>query len=112
MLNDWNDAYEKKGPRYSYEDFYKLSDRGSWYGFGFFYLDFPDGPGGPASVSCELYLPCWFLVAVTVLLPLYPLYARIRTRRGVPGGFCAKCGYDLRATPERCPECGTIPTNG
>jgi hypothetical protein len=46
-----------------------------------------------------------WLTAISCIVPIVIL---LRGRRRLPG-LCAHCGYDLRATPERCPECGLVP---
>ncbi len=52
-----------------------------------------------------LGFPHGHLVAFeTVLL----LAATIKVFRAHSVGHCASCGYDLRATPDRCPECGLM----
>jgi hypothetical protein len=53
--------------------------------------------------------PCWAIVLATALLGLpvlRPMVAARRRRRRAARGACVNCGYDLRATPGRCPECG------
>jgi hypothetical protein len=40
--------------------------------------------------------------------PLRLLNERWFTYKPKPLGVCIQCGYDIRATPNRCPECGKV----
>jgi hypothetical protein len=58
--------------------------------------------------SREICVPLW-IFALPLVIPWLPALWRGKRERG--GQYCPQCGYDLRATPERCPECGRIPNN-
>lgn len=77
-------------------------------GFALYQRNRPDGVQYVIAVA-----PFWALAAASGLLPLGWTVQRLRRRffsRPVPG-CCERCGYDLRATPQRCPECGHVPSS-
>jgi hypothetical protein len=88
--------------------------------------DFPERPayffyhwGGHLDIWLDasgksfwyLVVPFWIPQSAAVLLTMLALRPVLHHRRlmyRVRRGLCRHCGYDLRATPDCCPECGTV----
>jgi hypothetical protein len=66
--------------------------------------------GSARTTSRGVSVPCWVPVGVSAVLPAVVLRRRWRGHRRRRTQCCPDCGYDLRATPNQCPECGTFAT--
>lgn len=69
-------------------------------------------PGAAEGVPLhwELDVPVGYVIVVLLILPGEWMWLLQRDRRRMRRerlGVCVRCGYDLRASKERCPECGT-----
>jgi hypothetical protein len=56
------------------------------------------------SVSIPWFYPLLVLAPVATAW-IVSVARRMRRHRG---DHCRACGYDMRATPDRCPECGSV----
>jgi len=54
-----------------------------------------------------IYFPLWIPSVLFGVLLGFSYMPRHRRRKRKKLGQCLHCGYDLRASKDRCPECGT-----
>jgi hypothetical protein len=64
-----------------------------------------------STESYQFVVPFWSLAILWLIAPCIAYALHRKRRRQLNRGRCPTCGYDLRATPERCPECGAIPAS-
>jgi predicted RNA-binding Zn-ribbon protein involved in translation (DUF1610 family) len=74
-----------------------------------YYESWTDYSAGRSRHDRVVRFPHWLaeILALSLSLPwLISRRRRSKARRLAATNKCPACGYDLRATPDRCPECG------
>jgi hypothetical protein len=67
-------------------------------------------PPGYSQVTTRYEMPLWLVALVAAGPPVGVIFRRVQITQRVRHGHCLICGYDMRATPDRCPECGAFPS--
>jgi hypothetical protein len=94
---------------YDGDDYIALDTYWRRLGFGYESYEVSDRRAGITTTKCLVRAPYWLLCIATGVLPSLWAVRRLRERGRRHNSLCMRCGYDLRATPGRCPECGTLP---
>ncbi|HEY7120695.1 MAG TPA: hypothetical protein VH475_29190 [Tepidisphaeraceae bacterium] len=110
------DKYQRWRSEWTYRVFRSIPGRNPtdtfWHRLGFWWRLDRNFRKGYREVIVSAYAPHWAVALAAGIWPLSDLVARIwlirRTRSRIRAGRCLGCGYDLRATPDRCPECGQV----
>lgn len=61
---------------------------------------------GTGSYLWIVQIPYWFIIGIIGVSPAMWFTRRQKAKGRVHAGACIECGYDLRCSPDRCPECG------
>jgi len=80
-----------------------------WHGFGLQRV--ADG----TQSWWRVVMPLWLLTLAAAVLTGFAVRREmkyLRERQRIANRRCIACGYDLRASKDRCPECGTPIPNG
>jgi hypothetical protein len=68
-------------------------------------------PQNDAGCVCHAWtIPLWLVEGLLAVMPAVAVGLVVRQTTRNFKGQCLRCGYDLRATPDRCPECGAVPS--
>jgi hypothetical protein len=63
--------------------------------------------GRPAPTTAAYMIRYSIIALLASALPVVWGWQWHQRKRRIAAGECAECGYDLRASKDRCPECGT-----
>jgi hypothetical protein len=103
---DYSQGRFSSRPLATMDQFY--NDKKIWLKFG---IVSASNAGGTEAIR-GVAMPHWFAAIALLVLPIIRSVKWFRHRRQVRAGCCAKCGYDLRASSGRCPECGASTSEG